>query len=189
MNKGEFLDSCRESLGRHEDLIARQQVLERLTDSYLQDSQLQARETTALLLSEAMKQDLILAEDIVEKFDRQTRPAFILPVAAACTVIAGGIIYATPLPGGETWLTILCLGMLYVCLLLLPSWRRSVPKLRKEVDNLAELTGQEVSQAWIERIVEARITIVTLLTKANYKSPFGVQTDELILLIGEVDRE
>jgi len=186
MNKGEFYEHCAFDLGRAND-ETRLKTLEALAQTYVADETLHSPEATALLLSESLKQDTLQAEAALEKYDKHTKPRFFLSLAAAVTIIVMAIIQAAPFEGKGVWVLILVLLMLYVCLVMLPSWRKRLPELREAVKGLAEnaidAASPDTSVSHWMAATANRQRIVDVLAKANYRNPFPSWSEQLLGLV------
>lgn len=183
MNENDFYEHVVQSL-RNTDDESRPTVLEKLAEQYLAEEALHEDRTTALLIAESLKHETLLAEAALEKYDRHTRPGFFLPVAGAVTLIAFAIIQAAPFGGKEGWLFMLGLLMLYVCLRMLPGWRKRLPKLKDGVKGLAEnaidAAGQDEPHPSWQAAVKNREEIVDVLAEAMYRNPFPYWAEQLL---------
>lgn len=185
MNTNDFFENCLHSLANTDD-ASRLDVLEKLSNQYLEDKTLHYSKTTNLLLIEIMKQETLQAEAALIKYDKHTRPGFFLPLAGAATLIAMAIIQAAPFGGKEAWLVMLVLLMLYVCARMLPSWRKRLPALREGVKGLANNALDAASSndplPSARAAIENKKAIVDILAEAMYRNPFFYWAEQLYTL-------
>lgn len=185
MNAKDFYEHTVQSLAGTDD-ESRSVVLEKLVEQYLESRKLRSDECTRLLVAENLKYEALLAEAAMEKYDKHTRPGFFLPLVGVATLIAVAIIQAAPFGGKQAWIFMLVLLMLYVCVRMLPKWRKLLPTLKDGVKGLAENAIDAASQDdplphW-QAAVENRTRIVDVLAEALYRNPFQYWGEQLLKL-------
>lgn len=184
MNSKDYYEHAVQSLAGTDD-ESRPAVLEKLAEQYMAEAALHTDETTALLVAESLKYEALLAEAALGKYDKHTKPGFFLPLAGVTTLIAIAIIQAAPFGGKQAWILALVLLMLYVCLRLLPKWRKLLPELQDGVKELAanaiDAAGSNPQPHW-QAAVENRRRIVDVLSEAMYRNPFQYWSEQLLML-------
>jgi len=189
MNPGEYYANIVQSLAHNAD-ESRPIMLGKLAEEYIADKGLHSDEATVLLLAESLKHDTLLAEAALEKYDKHTRPGFILPIAGVVAFIAVALINFFPNENTTFWLLILIGGMLYFCLRMLPGYRKRLPAFRDAIKRLAEnaidAANNNPRSDWSESIIN-RLNIKAMLRAANFRSPFPDWSDELLGLVTTVE--
>lgn len=187
MNAQEFQKLIQENLQQDQGFEV--SILFDLVRRYLRTPLLRSQENTALLLHALFIQDLVAAREAVGKYERQTRPWFVLSVVAVCTALGLAIIFGIPLESGnmykQKWSTVMCIGMASVCLVLLPRWRRQVPRLQQELDSLEAMAqhfrlNKPPAAHQLQTVLDIKQRIVKALRKGNYKDPFPKESSELL---------
>lgn len=182
MNESDFYEHAVHNLAGTND-ESRPAVLEKLATQYVEEETLHSDRTTTLLMAETLKHETLLAESAMEKYEKHTRPGFFLPLAGAATLIAMAIIQAAPFGGKGGWMVMLVLLMLYVCLRLLPKWRKLLPTLKDGVKGLAENAidasgDNDPHPHWLAAADNKR-QIVDVLAEAMYRNPFQYWAEQL----------
>ena len=192
MDAKDFFEHAKQSL-TETTKKSRPVILERLAEQYIGDKALHSEDTLGLLVAESLKLDTLLAQAATEKYDKHTRPRFVLPIVFSCTVIGWAAMTALPEGNQGTWITVMIVGMLYICLRLLPGWRKRLPKLREAVTRLAEnaidAASDERRPEYWDQARANRLIIKTILTSARYKNPFPQWSDQLLALALPEEKE
>ena len=170
------------------------EAVKRLITPYLADPDRADPDTDRALATLLVRREVVQLREVAAVFAHNTRPWFVVALALALVVLGGGFLWVLSLPGRDTWMALLLISMGYVCLRLLPQWRRQVPVLGDIADRLETLasrldrpeTGQldpdplDTGRDALLETVELRKLGRSILTKAGYTSPLFRLTDLLL---------
>ena len=175
------------------------EAVKRLVTPYLADPDRADPDTDRAVATLLVRREVVQLREVADVFAHNTRPWFVVALALALVVLGGGFLWVLSPPGRDTWMALLLISMGYVCLRLLPQWRRQVPVLGDIADRLETLASRmerpEIGQPDLDppdldppnvrrntvlETVELRKLGRTILTKAGYTSPLFRLTDLLL---------